>query len=137
MAAWRELRRAPATVRFRTWLFGIALLHTQEAARRQMRLQRLLGVGERTDGASPPVDAFYWSLASAEPEEVAEAIRRLPPLSRHLLELYYYAGLTLPEVARLLSLEDRDVREVFVQAHRMLRTEVDVAAADELEAAAR
>jgi RNA polymerase sigma factor (sigma-70 family) len=113
-------------VRFKTWLFGIAIVHCAEAARRQSRLRRLLGVklpAAESARSAPALDAeqYFWPLAVADRETVRERLDGLPEGERHILELYYYAELTLPEIAKLLGTDVWSVRKRFYAAHRLLR----------------
>jgi RNA polymerase sigma-70 factor (ECF subfamily) len=130
VAAWRELPRFRGRSRFKTWLFGIALNHCAEAARRHTRLRRALGEWEEALGElpSPSPGDGAWCAALAERSEVQERLARLPEAERQVLQLYYYADLTLREVAELLSVNLSTLKYRFYQAHRRLRQLQDEAA---------
>ncbi len=120
VAAWRYLPRFESRSRFRTWLFGVALNHCLEAARRYRSLSRLLG--EYPDfGSDLPESIEDVVQGSHERTDLQRQVAALPPSERETLELYYYAQLSLPEIARLLGVNLNTLKYRFYQSHRRLR----------------
>jgi RNA polymerase sigma factor for flagellar operon FliA len=71
-----------------------------------------------TDGTHDPVEAF-------ESEEMrhllADAINRMPDRERLVLTLYYYEGLTLAEIGKVLSVTESRVCQIHTKAIFQLR----------------
>lgn len=125
VAAWRELPRFRGRSSFKTWLFGIALNHCAEAARRHVRLRKALGEwDEGLEGRPAPPGAPgtpEWSALIAECAEIRERVASLLEPDRQVLELYYYGELNLREISELLEVNLSTLKYRFYQAHRRLR----------------
>jgi len=121
--AWSELPRFRGDSRFRTWLYAIALASCADAGRRFRRAQRAVAV---TEPLTQPLETEGdWPAAMVLREELQQALRALPDAERETLELYYYADLNLPEIARLLDVNLSTLKYRFYQAHRRLRAQLD------------
>lgn len=66
--------------------------------------------------APDPVEMMEWE---EKKEALARAIDRLPPREKTIISLFYYEGLTLKEIARLLKVSPGRVSQLHAQA--MLR----------------
>lgn len=125
VAAWHGLSKFNGRSRFKTWLFGIAIHQCAEAQRKHRRLQLILGEATEVqqvwaeEVARP--DPFDWSMALAERDALRRRLAQLPPPERQALELYYYAELNLPEIAKLLNVNLSTLKYRFYQAHNRLR----------------
>ncbi len=101
VAAWRSLRQFDGRCRFSTWLYGI-LRHRFLKARRKPR--PAVG-GDETAARQPSREAE--PLAAAQQAEdarlVQTALAALPDEHRAVLELRFFAGAALDEIATLLG----------------------------------
>ncbi|MCU0977632.1 MAG: sigma-70 family RNA polymerase sigma factor [Pirellulaceae bacterium] len=99
--AWRSLRQFDGRCRFSTWLYGI-LRHRFLKARRKPR--PAVG-GDETAARQPSREAE--PLAAAQQAEdarlVQTALAALPDEHRAVLELRFFAGAALDEIATLLG----------------------------------
>ncbi len=129
VTAWRELPGFRGRSRFKTWLFGIALNHCADAWRKHQRLRTILGDMDSAheDWGEPDrtTDPSGWTAALVERAELQQELSRLPEPERQVLELYYYAELNLPEIARLLDVNLSTLKYRFYQAHRHLRKSLE------------
>ena len=57
----------------------------------------------------------------AERQELAEALAQLPERERTMLSLYYYEGLNLKEIGRVLGVTESRVSQIHGKALSMLR----------------
>lgn len=110
LAAWTALPLFEPRVRFKTWLYRIALNKAADWMRRA------------------PMDADLDSAPIAAPDHwdqvnraiwVKSLLRELPENQRVVLELYYWDDLTLEETARVLDRNLNTVKYQFYQAHRL------------------
>lgn len=129
VTAWHELPNFKGRSRFKTWLYGIALNRCAEAARKHMRLKRLLGdpgdsLGEWPE-SSALVDPDDWPASLIERAVIRQWVAGLPEPERQILELYYYTDLNLREISELLELNLSTLKYRFYQAHRRLRENME------------
>ena len=59
--------------------------------------------------------------AEAERQELAEALAQLPERERTMLSLYYYEGLNLKEIGKVLDVTESRVSQIHGKALSMLR----------------
>ena len=103
LAAWRnaasfDARRGKAS----TWLVAILKNQVRDQMRRSKRKEAFLDDLERDLAAeSGPVDHLDALLLAGE---VRDAVRRLPPEQRVIIELTYFFGLSHRETATLLRI---------------------------------
>lgn len=124
VTAWRCLPNFRGDSRFKTWLFGIALNHCAEAARKHHRLRLVLGElddPQRLWASESEMGLAEWSIALAERDAVRGRLAELSEPERQVLELYYYAELNLAEISQLLKVNLSTLKYRFYQAHRRLR----------------
>ncbi len=95
----------PERSRFRSWLMSVTRNRSIDERRRVVRRLRL---EEREDDAAPDPpgpERFHDPQLEAELAEdrraVREALTRLPPPQREVIELAYFGGLTQVEIAAL------------------------------------
>ena len=112
LAAWVALPHFKARSRFKAWLYGIAVHKATDAA--------------RADGRAPATAEIDLDLVAGGRDAFADAdlrhavgqtLSHLAPEQREVLELYYYAELTLPEIARALERNVNTVKYQFYRAH--------------------
>lgn len=114
IAAWSALPMFAGRSGFKAWLFGIALHKATDARRAQGRApaESWSEVMENMIPAGP--DPF---AAADLKHSVQATLAHLLPAQREVLELYYYAELTLPEIAGALGRNLSTVKYQFYQAH--------------------
>ena len=99
----------------RMWLFGVArkVLSThRRSALRRTALADKLRLELTTRPQAPDASAH---------DEVREAIAALPALDREIIELVYWEGFSLEEVAGILSMRSATVRSRHARAKEKLR----------------
>jgi RNA polymerase sigma-70 factor (ECF subfamily) len=118
LAAWQALPRLDLRVRFKTWLFSIAVHKAADYHRSQ---------GRRSEAETPLDFERLPALPSAQDtatdvENRATVQLLLDHLSdeqRQLLEMYYFAELTLPEIATVLNRNLNTLKYQFYRAHAL------------------
>jgi RNA polymerase sigma-70 factor (ECF subfamily) len=126
LGAWKQIGRFNGRSRFKTWLFGIASHKATDYLRRCAALPRTLALQDAE--AQLQASEATWSadpqrlVDRAESElRIRDAVAHLPEVQRRALELYYYGGLNLREIASLMELNLSTLKYQFYQAHRALR----------------
>jgi RNA polymerase sigma-70 factor, ECF subfamily len=115
VSAWRQLPRLRDADRFEAWIHRI-LVHACYA---ESRLSRRAETSVRMldlDGSTP--DA---SRTLADRDELERAFRRLPLDQRAVFVLHHYLGLSMIEVAGMLSIPAGTARSRLHYATRSLR----------------
>jgi RNA polymerase sigma factor for flagellar operon FliA len=69
-------------------------------------------------------DALEIIERNEEAEEVVAALKRLPERERILLSLYYYEGLTLKEIGKVLGVTESRVSQLHGRALSLLKAEL-------------
>lgn len=115
VAAWLGLASFSGKTRVRAWLFGIAYYKCQDYHRSRIGSSRRESPLEVSHQERPdPHDR----IASAEAKLLALAVlESLPVAQREVMELYYYGGLTLNEVATVLGRSPNTIKSQFYRAH--------------------
>ena len=129
LAAWTGLSGYGGRARFKAWLYAIALRKCADHHRERGRSPRTVsedvlehpgeGHNDALSIASMPAqkDAF----AEAELRHVVRAaLETLPVAQSEVLELYYYAELTLAEIAAILGRHESTVKYQFYRAHSVV-----------------
>ncbi|WP_165864394.1 RNA polymerase sigma factor [Capsulimonas corticalis] len=114
MAAWTKLPDYTHRARFKAWLFGIAVHKIGDHHRSRMKsmAEQITPEIERTMTTQ---DDPY---AAVDMKEALNSVLcQLPDAQREVIELYYYAGLTLPEIAETLERNQNTVKYQFYRAH--------------------
>lgn len=126
----RERYRPEA--KFRTWLFRITYnlcINTTKTRRirRAQSLEAPFGVGEQETslrdsllepGSEPPLEM----LEKIETHQrLRVALEALPPQQRAAMTLYQYRGLSLREIADVLSTSEKAVKSLLARARENLR----------------
>ncbi len=117
LAAWAALPGFHGRSRFKAWLFSIAQHKIQDHFRARGRSETEAldenvsseDVGQRDPYAA--VDLRHTVLTMLSP---------LPDAQREVLEMYYYAELTLPEIAQALGRNQNTVKYQFYRAHELV-----------------
>lgn len=113
IAGWEALKTYRGQARFKAWLYAIARHKCLDYQRAQKR-SAAEELSEATDGLPFQQDAF----ANADRvQAVRAALAGLPKPQQEVLELYFYAELTLPEIAETLERNLNTVKYQFYRAH--------------------
>jgi RNA polymerase sigma-70 factor (ECF subfamily) len=118
VAGWSALPAFNGRSRFKAWLFGIAM-HKCADFHRAAGRDRLDSSVELQEGMSIMSTETLddWSADIDRKEAVAGALAKLPANQREVLEMYYYAELSLPEIATTLGRNLNTVKYQFYRAH--------------------
>ena len=100
--AWRSLARFDGRCRFSTWLYGILRHRFLKGRRRQnaVRLSASDALGQEPCTARSPDRS---AEASEDAQRVRQAVASLPEEHRLVVELRFFAGATLDEIAAALG----------------------------------
>ena len=99
--AWRSLARFDGRCRFSTWLYGILRHRFLKAKRRRSAAQP--STSDVLDGDSSTASPDQRAEASEDARRVRRAVARLPEEHRLVVELRFFAGATLDEIAAALG----------------------------------
>lgn len=116
MAAWQALPKFTHRSRFKAWLFSIALHKAQDHHRARGR-SLIEPLSEETEAGLAAPDVY---AAIDLKHAVQAALSHLPDAQREVLEMYYYAELTLPEIADALKRNQNTVKYQFYRAHALV-----------------
>lgn len=119
IACWAGLARYAGRSRFKAWLFGIAAHKCADfhRSRTQRNWESLESPPNITDESNP-----YEKIELRE--VIGQLLERLPDTQREVLELYYYAELTLAETAAALGRNINTVKYQFYRAHDQVADEL-------------
>ena len=126
--AWRDLPGLRDPDRFDAWLRRLLVRTCIDEMRHARR--RVIEV-ELTDLHHPGVNDS--SLAVADRDALEHAFRRLDPVQRSLIVMYYYLDLPLSEVAEALSLPVGTAKSRLSRARETLRAALEADARDGVE----
>lgn len=126
--AWRDLPGLRDPDRFEAWLRRLLVRACVDELRRAR--SRLVEV-ELTDLYHPGVTDS--SLALADRDALEHAFRRLDPVGRSLIVMYYYLDLPLAEAAEALSLPVGTAKSRLFRAREALRAALEADARDGVE----
>jgi RNA polymerase sigma factor (sigma-70 family) len=130
LASFLALKSYTGKSRFKAWLFGIAYHKCSDHHRSNRGVVAEMSLDDAVQERPDPTDAF----AIVEMRMLAAALlSELPTAQKEVMELYYYGGLTLSEIAALLGRNLNTVKAQFYRAHARAveRLQPGVAAAAE------
>lgn len=113
ISAWSALKGFDRRSRFKTWLIGIALNKCRDFYRQR-------GHGIEAPMAAIRAEPEYHETAFASAElgqAIGEVLRGLSDSQREVLELYYFSGFKLSEIANVLDRNLNTVKYQFYRAH--------------------
>jgi RNA polymerase sigma-70 factor (ECF subfamily) len=118
-ACWVAIPKFAGRSRFKAWLYGIATNKCVDYLRAGGRRpsSSLDEIGEVAD-AHRPYDRVD------DRDAVMAAVETLPDVQREVVQLYYYADLTLPEIAQTLKRNLNTVKYQFYRAHQVVAKEL-------------
>lgn len=113
IAAWQAIQTYDRRSKFRTWIYGICVHKCHDRYRVRRMETRVLPIGdlELIDPAESP------EQAAVRADTTERLLRGLGETSRDVIELYYYAQLTLAEIATVLGRNVNTVKYQFYRAH--------------------
>lgn len=113
IGAWESLPRYQTQLRFRAWLLRIAAYKSVDLHRLQTRRPEQ-ALPEEEPAALDAERAY----ANIEQRDIVQTLlESLGETQREVLELYYYAEMTLPEIARATNRNLNTVKYQFYAAH--------------------
>lgn len=123
--AFRSLRSFDVTRSFRSWLFAIAANRVRSRYKARAGLPRFArsaegedSLDELADRRSPGPEEL--ALAALDAESIRAALGGLSPERRAPVELYYFGGLQVAEVAEALGLGEEAVKSRLFRARKEL-----------------
>lgn len=119
LACWQALPKYAARSRFKAWLYGIATHKCADCLRSRSQEARRREAAESLETDQP--DAYR---AIDLQQTVLAALEHVPEEQREVLELYYYAELTLAEIAQALNRNLNTVKYQFYRAHDQVGKEL-------------
>lgn len=105
--AWKKLDSAPGGADARPWLFGIARNHLRNSWRKRRTGARLVDRLRHTTPPAMPDDPA--AVAVDGSDEIMEALQRLKPADREVLELAAWEELPHREIAGILDISENAV----------------------------
>ena len=100
--AWRSLARFDHRCKFSAWLYGI-LRHRFLKGRRNHNAARLCAPDALGQVPCTPHTPSSYAEASEDARRVRQAVASLPEVHRLVVELRFFAGATLDEIAAALG----------------------------------
>ena len=119
IAGWRGIGQLQGDCRFKQWIFKIALRKCVDHYRGSAN-QSFTQMPEQADEVASG-DADFAAAVDLE-DAVRCALETLPEAQREVVELYFYADLTLAEVAESLGRNLNTVKYQFYQANVKMAT---------------
>lgn len=107
---------------FKSWLFRIAYnaaldYRSRLSFRATHQSEEVLAMTPNESRESNP---FQITVDAAQKSAIQSAMSRLPDLYRSVLHLYYWMGLTIPEVSETLSVPEGTVKSYMYRARTKL-----------------
>ena len=118
IAAWQALPTFDGRSKIRTWIYGICVHKCHDHYRTSSAEARLVSLDDQPLADRRP------SIESAvvRADTVNRLLAELDEAQREVLELYYYAQLTLAEISTVLDRNPNTVKYQFYRAHGQLAT---------------
>ncbi len=127
LAAWTGIPAYTRRSRFKAWLFAIAVHKCTDHYRQKGRSANDVPL-EQADFLPVAPDGRTDAYTDVEQRmDVRAALGLLPPEQREVLELYYFAELSLPETADALGRNLNTVKYQFYRAHTLAGRHLEAA----------
>lgn len=121
LAAWISLPSYSHRARFKAWLLAIAARKCVDFYRVRGRVSVEVPLEEFENEAGMQKDAY----AAVDRKQAIQSVLLLLPIEqREVIDLYYYAELSLPEVAQALERNLNTVKYQFYRAHAVVEREL-------------
>ena len=118
VGAVRGLRGLRDPTQFPAWIYGITTRKCADEIRARTRRRRLDAAA--ADDAGKPIA----SPTSEAQIDLATAIRRLPPIHRAVVHLFYREDLSVEEIAAVLKIPPGTVKSRLHHAREVLRSQL-------------
>lgn len=115
------LSLSDAHTNMRAWLYKVARNTCLNELRRRNR-----EMDELDENWGPSDDPILEHIIRhEEKQELYQAMLKLPDRQREILELFYFSGMTVREIADILALTPANVRVLACRAKKQLRCEME------------
>lgn len=128
--AWQSLSGLSQPAAFNTWIQRITLNQCTDLLRR--RKPQLSIDNERDDEDTVPLELeseLMLPEVYAEQEDLSQRLRRLilglSDVQRQTITLFYYQGLSIPEIAEVMECNENTVKSRLYLARKSLKTEIE------------
>lgn len=132
LAVWRGAGAFRGEARVKSWIFGIAYRIAMRLGSRQARERHALEVDDTIPAAETGMDLYG---RCARQRRIAKALARLPAPQRTAIELAYWGGFSLAEIAGIVDCPEGTVKTRLFHARERLRAllgdcreDIDIAA---------
>jgi len=121
LTSWERLPSFAARSSYRSWVLGIAVNKIREDYRKSVGHSQLFDDQMESLQTSSKNEANEVILRVT----VRDALSKLPEPQRDVIDLYYFSGLSLPEIAHSLGRNLNTVKYQFYAAHDRVATLLD------------
>lgn len=128
LAVWQGAERFGGKARVLTWMFGIAWRQARKAERRDRRWRDMDAIDALTLESPERIDEAFETADLAARLEAGFAA--LSPAHRAVVELTYYSGCDMAEIAAILDCPVGTVKTRLFHARARLRTVLGVGGAE-------
>ncbi|NQY07697.1 MAG: RNA polymerase sigma factor [Flavobacteriaceae bacterium] len=119
--AYKSLNKFKGDSKFSTWLYRIAYNTSLDKIKKLKKEQLTVAIDEYTEGQVRAVENALDNLERAEQRKmIQDCIQQLPPDSAALLTLYYFDGLSLDEIAKVLNIKASNVKVKLFRSRKKL-----------------
>ena len=119
IACWKAMPQFAGKAKFKVWLYGIAAHKCTDSIRSKI-VERSRTAESLPEEIAAPDQYKGIDLRSS----VQSALQTLPDDQREVLELYFYAELTLAEIAKTLNRNLNTVKYQFYRSHQLVAAEI-------------
>lgn len=112
LAAWTALPGYDRRSKFKTWLYALSLNKCRDHHRTKKRTEPM-----PEDFLEGALDSTDIQKQTENKQTAAAVLEAVSPTQREVLELYYFAELTLPEIATTLNRNLNTVKYQFYRGH--------------------
>ena len=123
LRVWKSAHRwrPDGAARFSTWLYRVVVNLCLD----RRRTKATLPLEEAPDAADPAPGSLDVLATRQVTALVAAALAELPPRQRAAVCLYYFAGKSAPEAARVLSMSASAMESLLVRGRRALKKSLE------------
>lgn len=121
LTSWERIRVFAGRSSYRSWVLGIAINKIRESRRKPVELTNIEEIvpSNSSSNANDESDNIVLRVV------IQDALSKLPDQQRDVVDLYYFSGLTLPEIATSLDRNLNTVKYQFYAAHEKIANILD------------
>lgn len=126
VSGWMKLATLRQPERFGSWICRIATNHAKNMAKRYPEVAMKVDDGDTLLSLAERQDYYHWQQQQAEEamsDTLRDALDRMSEKVRTIIELHYFEGLSVSEIAVRLSIPQGTVKYRLYQGREMLRKE--------------